>query len=290
MRAIWQYIRKILGNTLALAILTLLVFAVWSADVKPTENGLFVHFLSVGQGDAELIQTPSHQNVLIDGGPDDSVLVELDKFIPFYSRRIDAIVLTHPHADHVAGLVSVLKKYQVKTAYISGVTYSTDEYLEFLSLLKSKNVSTKAVKAGDKLDLGAGVGISFLFPLSEVSGTSMDNINNSSVVTKLSYGGESALFMGDLEAEAQGQLLASGQEIRSSLYKVPHHGSKDSVSVDFLKAVNSKFAVIEVGKDNKFGHPTTKALAALSGIQVFRTDQEGTVSFEIGQNEVKKVK
>ncbi len=290
MKALWQHIRKVLGSTLALAILVSLVFAVWSAAVKPVNSGLFVRFLSVGQGDAELIQTPNHQNVLIDGGPDSSVITELDRFIPFYARNIDAIILTHPHADHVAGLISVLRKYQVKSAYISGITYSTPEYLEFLNLLKTQHVATKAVKAGDKLDLGQGVGIGFLFPLSDVSGKSMDNINNSSVVTRLSYGSESVLFMGDLESEAQTELLASGQSLKSTLYKVPHHGSKDSVNADFLKAVNPKFAVIEVGKDNKFGHPTAKALAALSGIQIFRTDQEGTVSFEMGKSAVNAVK
>lgn len=289
MKAILLKLRKILGNVLVLAVLAALVFAVWSAAAKPVESGLFVRFLSVGQGDAELIQTPNHQNILIDGGPDSSVLTELDKFMPFYGRNIDAIILTHPHADHVAGFVSVLKKYQVKNAYISGVTYTTSEYLEFLNLLKSKNVATKDVKAGDKLNLGGGITLDFLFPLESEAGKTMDNVNNSSVVARLNYGSKATLFMGDLEAEAQGTLLASGQEITSTLYKVPHHGSKDSINPDFLAAVHPMYAVIEVGKDNKFGHPTASALAALSGIQVFRTDQEETISFEIGEDEIKRV-
>jgi len=290
MKAILLKSRKILGNVLVLAVLAALVFAVWSAAAKPVESGLYVRFLSVGQGDAELIQTPSHGNILIDGGPDSTVLTELDKFMPFYGRNIDAIVLTHPHADHVAGLVSVLSKYQVKSAYISGVTYTTSEYLEFLNLLKSKNVATKDVKAGDRLDLGNNVSLEFLFPLTSEVGKSLDNINNGSVVTKLKYGHEAALFMGDLEAEAQGALLASRQDVRSALYKVPHHGSKDSINSDFLASVHPLYAVIEVGKDNKFGHPAASALTALFGVRVFRTDQEGTISFEIGEDEIKRVK
>jgi competence protein ComEC len=289
MKSFFNGIRKLLGNIVALVVLSLLAFSIWSAAVKPVESGLFVRFLSVGQGDAELIQTPSSQNILIDGGPDSAVVSEIDKFLPFYGRNIDTVVLTHPHADHVAGLVSVLNKYQVKNAYISGVTYSTSEYIDFLNLLKSKNVVTRAVKAGDSIDLGENIKLDFLFPLASEAGTKMENINNSSVVTRLRYGDMAALFMGDLESEGQASLLASGQAVKSDLYKVPHHGSKDSINTAFLAAVRPKYAIIEVGNDNKFGHPTASALTALSGIQVFRTDQEGTISFEIGQNEIKKL-
>lgn len=279
-------LRRLLGNAVTLLALVVLLVVIASAASRPRESQLQVHFLSVGQGDAELIQTPDNRNILIDGGPDGSVLRELGKQIPFYDRKIDALVLTHPHADHVSGLVSVLKTYQVGRVYLSGVIYTTPEYLSFLEIVKQKQIETKAVKAGDSLDVGNDISLSFLFPLSSQAGSSAENVNNTSVVTRLVYGAKAVLFMGDLEAEGQAVLLASGQKLQSDIYKVPHHGSKDSINIDFLGAVAPKIAVIEVGRDNKFGHPTADALRALGGVQLFRTDKDGTVSFAIDRERV----
>ena len=282
--------RAWLARITTLAMLAVICLGVYAVSMQKQAPGLFVRFLDVGQGDAELIQTPSGQNILIDGGPDSRVISELDKFIPFYGRTLDAVILTHPHADHVAGLVDVLGKYQVKHAFISGVLYTTPDYLEFLKLLKDKKIPTEEVKAGDRLELGVATNMDFLFPLVSLAGTNSDNVNNTSIVTRLSHGSKAALFMGDLESEGQDRLLASGQEVSSTLYKAPHHGSKDSVNQKFFEAVRAKFVVIEVGKDNKFGHPTAKALDLFKSAIISRTDQEGTISFQISEDEIRRVR
>ena len=111
--------RKFLGSLTTLLVLVVLAAAIWLTAGKPAESGLYVRFLDVGQGDAELIQTPDHKNILIDGGPDEKVVSDLDQYIPFYSRKIEAMILTHPHADHVTGLSTVLDKYQVSNIYES---------------------------------------------------------------------------------------------------------------------------------------------------------------------------
>jgi beta-lactamase superfamily II metal-dependent hydrolase len=242
-------------------------------------DGVKLTFLDVGQGDAALAVTPKGQEILIDGGPDDSVVAKLDKEVPFYSHKIDAVVLTHPHADHVAGLVAVAKKYQIGRVYMSGVTHTAPEYIAFLEALKANNVPVQIVKSGDKLDFGDGVKLDFLYPLTNLVDTTAENLNLTSVVTRLSLGNSSAIIMGDLESEGQDKLLASGQNVKSDIIKVSHHGSKDSVNAKFLAAVDPKYAVISVGKGNSFGHPSKDMLTLLAGRIVYRTDQDQDVRF-----------
>ncbi len=283
-------VRQWLSKITTIVVLLLLVSGLYYLATRPVSSGLYVRFLDVGQGDAELIQTAAGQNVLIDGGPDETVISRLDSYIPFYARKLNAVILSHPHADHVAGLNSVLDKYQVEHVYFSGVAYTTPSYLELLEKLKVKNVATTAVKKGDKLDLGNGIIIDFLYPLTSQVGMTSENINNGSVVARLTYGDEAALFMGDLEMEGQQKLLGSGQKIQSDLYKTPHHGSKDSAYQNFYDSIKAKFVVIEVGKDNKFGHPTQKALGLYRLAQIFRTDEVGDISFEVGEHEIRRLK
>lgn len=249
--------------------------------LQPPSSAIKLTFLDVGQGDAELIVTPKGQDILIDGGPNDSVVNKLDKTIPFYSHKLDAIVLTHPHADHVSGLVAVVKKYQIGKVYMSGVTHTAPEYMAFLEALKNQNVPVQLVKSGDNLDFGDGIKLDFLYPLASLKNQTAENLNLTSVVTRLSWGKASALMMGDLEAEGQEKLLASGQNVASDILKVSHHGSKDSVDAKFLAVVNPKYAVIEVGKDNSFGHPSKEMLNLLSGLIVYRTDYDGDIRFEL---------
>lgn len=263
--------------TLAILILTLVFLIYFLVQPKPTY--LKVDFYDVGQGDAALISTPAGQHVLIDGGPNDAVISKLDHDVPIYHRTIDAIVLSHPHADHLDGLLSVLKKYEVKDLYITGILHTTPEYLEFLNLAKSKNIKTHQVVAGSTLDFGDGITLANYFPIKNLAGQKIDNLNNSSIVSKLVYGESEVLFTGDLEKEGQSELLATKPDLHADVLKVPHHGSKDSANEKFIDAVSPKYAIISVGKDNKFNHPAPSHLELLKNIKVFRTDQDGDVKF-----------
>jgi len=275
-----------LANPMLLAICAIILVTIGYYFLQPPQKTLQLTFLDVGQGDAALAVTPRGQDILIDGGPNDSVVAKLDKNISFYSHKIDAIILTHPHADHVAGLVAVAKKYQIGKVYMSGVTHTAPEYIAFLEEIKSHNIPVQLVKAGDKLDFGDGIRLDFLFPLTVMKDQTMDNLNNSSVVTRLSWGKSSALMMGDLESEGQDALLVSKPNLKSDILKFSHHGSKDSVNQKFLDAVSPKYAVISVGKDNMFGHPSKEALDILKGLIVYRTDYDGDVRFELTESGV----
>lgn len=277
---------KKLFSSLGLAILIVIFAALFYQLLLPQSKFTKVTFFDVGQGDAALIETPSKQRILIDGGPNDVVSTKLDKETPFYQRTLDAVILTHPHADHLVGLIKVLKNYKVKTVYISGISHTTPEYLEFLSLIASKKIATHDVKSGDYLDFGEGIKLDFLFPLSDMRGKHIDNLNNSSIVSRLSWGKSSALFMGDLEKEGQDELLTANLNLKSNLYKVPHHGSKDGANSTFLSKVSPEYAVISVGKDNQFGHPAVSTLNMFKSIKVYRTDYDGDVHFSLSEDRV----
>jgi len=279
--------KRNLVSPLLLLLLVGMLVTIGLALTRPTQTALKLTFLDVGQGDAALAVTPKGQSILIDGGPNDSVVTKLDKEIPFYNHQIDTVVLTHPHADHVAGLVAVAGKYQIGRVYMSGVTHTAPEYLAFLEILKKQNVSVQLVKSGDSLDFGGGIKLDFLYPLESLRDQTAENLNLTSVVTRLVWGKSSAIFMGDLEAEGQEKLLASGQNVQSDILKVSHHGSKDSVDEKFLTAVNPKYAVISVGKDNQFGHPSRDMLDLLTGKIVYRTDYDGNVRFDLTPEGVK---
>lgn len=277
---------KTLFSPFSLAVMLLIVFGLILILFSPKSSYLKVNFFDVGQGDAALISTPNNQYVLIDGGPNSTVVPKLSKTVPIYHHTIDAVILSHPHADHLDGLLDVIKKYEIKNIYATGVLHTTPEYIEFLNLIKEKSIPLKVVKSGDSLDLGDETKILFLFPLENLAGTKPENLNDSSIVAKLKYGEKEVLFMGDLEAESQTKLLSSNQDVRADLLKVPHHGSVDSLNQDFISRVAPKFAVISVGKDNKFGHPSQTVLAALRGVTIFRTDQDGDVVFNMTKQKI----
>lgn len=277
--------KSIFSTIFLLTLCVVLGYLVYSY-FQPPGDSIRLTFFDVGQGDAALAVTPDGQTILIDGGPDDSVVSKLDSSVPFYSHKIDTVVLTHPHADHVAGLVSVAEKYQIGTVYMSGVTHTAPEYLAFLAVLNERAVNVQIVQAGDSLDFGDGIKLDFLYPLTEMKDQKVDSLNNSSVITRLSWGDSAAIFMGDLESEAQALLLASNQNFQADIIKVAHHGSKNGIDLQFLDAVSPKYAIISVGQKNDYGHPSADALAALSGQIIYRTDYDGDVIFELTKTEV----
>lgn len=248
-------------------------FAKSSGD---TSNQTRVYFLNVGQGDSEYIKTKEGQDILIDGGPDTKVLNELGKVMDFGDRKIDLVVLSHPHADHLTGLLEVIRRYEVGEIWESGVDYPSSTYDAWKAEVKSKNIPNKDVMAGESKNFGTE-NFKVLYPLSSEKNKTIDNLNNSSVVTELDVNKISFLFLGDAENLAQKQFLNKLSQM--TVVKVAHHGSTNGLLEDLYKITRPAVAVIEVGKGNTYGHPTAATIAMLKKytIQIYRTDQNGTV-------------
>jgi len=267
--------------TLALLVIAILV---WSVALTTPDDKLHVSFLDVGQGDAILIQTPSRQNILIDGGPDPQAInLELSKKLPFWDRTIDLVVSTQPHADHITGLVEVLGRYKVKQVLEPGVPYDSSIYREWVKLVKEKQIKNGIARAGQEIDLGSGIRIEVLNPPAKLfEGTSHD-VDNNGVVLRLSWGEVSFLFTADIRQEAEFELIGQRANLRSTVLKVAHHGSKTSTTPQFLAAVAPEVAVISVGADNPFGHPGPEVVGRLEDRlgedRVYRTDENGTTEF-----------
>lgn len=264
-------------KNLLLALLAVNI-ALWSALFSFGDQRLYLKVYDVGQGDALFIKAPSGKQVLVDGGPNGRVVEELSADLPFFDRDLDLVVLTHPHADHLVGLIEVLKRYQVKRALFNPASYATDEYQTFLKLVGEKEIPVWQGFAGDVFDLGRGASLKVLWPRSkaDLEIFAEDNPNNTSLVLLLEYGDFRALLTGDAEAEVQ-ELWQL--EAPVTVVKIPHQGALDGLSVRLLQEVKPKLAVVSVG-ENRFGHPSEKVLGeyTLYGAEVKRTDKDGTIT------------
>ena len=243
------------------------------------ENKLEIAFLDVGQGDACLIKTPFGQNILIDGGADYKVIEELEKELQWWDRAIDLMVLTHPHDDHVAGLIFVLERYDVKKILYTGVVHSAPAYLEWLKIVKAKNVPLVIIDRPQKIIFGNDCFLDIIYPRQSLLGKSVSNLNNSSIVAELACVDKTVLFMGDAETEVEEELINTGNLNRVEILKVGHHGSNTSSHQEFLELVNPQKAIISAGIGNKFGHPSLRIIKRLErlGAEVLRTDLDGTI-------------
>ncbi|HEU65351.1 MAG TPA: MBL fold metallo-hydrolase [Chloroflexi bacterium] len=267
-------------------VLPLLVIAilVWSIALTAPDDKLHISFLDVGQGDAILIQTPNGQNILIDGGPDSQKInLELSKKLPFWDRTIDLVVCTQPQADHVTGLIEVLHRYKVKQVLDPGVPYDSAIYQEWLRLIEGEGIEYNIARVGQEIDLGDGIKIEILNPPAEFfQGTSCD-IDNNGIVLKLTWNKVSFLFTADIRTEAEFELIGQRANLRSTVLKVSHHGSRTSTTLQFLAAVDPEVAVISAGAANPFGHPSPEVVERLidrlGEDNVHRTDQHGTIAF-----------
>ncbi len=237
-------------------------------------SDLRVFFFDVGQGDATLIRTPSHQNILIDAGPDTEVLSKLGATLPFYDRQIDLVILTHCHADHEGGLAAVLERYDVGRVIWSGVGDKSPGCLAWQDVSIRKNISIRVVSAGMKYTFG-NTAMEILYPLSPESIAGAKDLNLTSIVCRMVYQRASFLFTGDAPVEVENILLKDGKSaLASDVLKVGHHGSRYSSSIGFLEAVHPKYSVISVGKGNSYGHPHLTTIKRLEkvGSQIMRTD------------------
>jgi len=248
-------------------------------------SGLEVDFLDVGYGDAILIKTPYGQNILIDGGPDSSVIKGLAENLAWWDKKIDLMVLTHPHDDHVTGLIEVIKRYKVKKVLYTGVSYDNPNYLAWLELIRdyrqgglSGKIPLIIIDRPQVIKLGENCQLQIIYPRASLLGQEVDNLNNSSIVAKLVYKQVKFLLTGDIEAEIERQLVDNRVDLGANVLKVGHHGSDTSSGQEFLQEVGPEVAVIQVGA-NDFNLPSRRVLKRLErrGIQIFRNDLDGTV-------------
>lgn len=237
------------------------------------DKKLHVIICNVGQGDAIFIRTSQGSDILIDGGPDNSVLTCLAGNMPFWDKTIEVLILTHPDADHVTGLIDVIKRYSITHFYTSNITTKTSVYAQFLKTLENYKIKQNYIYKGDKLTFKDGLTMTALWPTSEWAGLTT---NSYSVNELLSYKNFNALFTGDSDAEQMEEIKDLAQNI--NLLKIPHHGSRFGLTSGILDILSPDLAVISVGK-NSYGHPTPFILDLLksANIKTLRTDQNGEV-------------
>ncbi|MGB2800351.1 MAG: MBL fold metallo-hydrolase [Dehalococcoidia bacterium] len=265
--------------------LVIIAILVWvAAAVAPEGGKLSVSILDVGQGDSILITSPSGQHILIDGGPSpERVCLELGKALPYWERTIDLVVLTHPHDDHVTGLVEVLRRYEVKQVLYPDMDYGAVVYDEWLEVLEEKNIPYTLAQVGQHIDIGGGAVLKVLNPPAEfLEGTESD-IDNNGVIIRLEMGEVGFLLTADHFEDAERYLIDQGIEVRSTVLKGGHHGSSTSTCPEFLAAVSPEVAVISVGADNPYGHPSDEVMARLTerlgDDRVYLTSESGTITF-----------
>lgn len=225
------------------------------------------------------IETPTGNQVLIDGGPDASVIEKLSEIMPFYDRTIDLAVLTHPHADHLTGLIEVIKRYDVANILETEIIFNSPELDEWRNLVKQEGAEEIDSVAGKTIDIGGGAVLSVIYPFNLPGEVSAADLNDSSVVMILSYGDSKILFEGDAELYTESRLAMAGVNLSADILKAGHHGSAKSSSALFLEAVKPQVAVIEVGAKNRYGHPSQEVLSRMSenGIKYYRTDIDGDI-------------
>ncbi|PPD58122.1 DNA internalization-related competence protein ComEC/Rec2 [Dehalogenimonas etheniformans] len=257
----------------------LLTFLTSSVLMFPGDHRLQITFLDVGQGDAVYIRTPAGQDILIDGGPSPQRLAqELSKKMPFWDRSIELVVSTHVDADHLTGLIEVLKRYKVNQVIDPGIAADTDLYREWRRLIDEKGVADTAVVAGQRIRLAGSLEFEVLNPYDKT----ITDSNSSCLVLNLSFGDVSLLFAGDLPQAAEQELIYRRLLPDATVLKVAHHGSSGSTGAAFLAVTQPELAAIPVGQ-NSYGHPASAVVASLDTLcienGVFRMDTSGSVTF-----------
>lgn len=248
-----------------------------------------ISFIDVGQGDSMLISTPKGKKILIDGGgsrDEESFNIGKQTLIPYLLNKgitkLDYILISHFDSDHATGVAQILGKIDVSSIILTRQLEENDIYRHILSIAKEKKIKLIYVKEGDVLKIG-GIKISIIHPENKLM---INNpMNNNSIVCKVEYNSFSMLLTGDIEMEAEELILRKNINLKADVLKVAHHGSKTSTTGEFLKAINPKVALIGVGKNNNFGHPSNEVIQRLkeNGTRIYRTDENGEISITVNK-------
>lgn len=285
-----KFTKKIISSVL---ILTLILLPLTGCSLETNSQNtdsitqskeLKVHYINVGQGDSILVQV-NGKSLLIDAGPE-SNKDDLLKYLAKQNiKKLDYVVVTHPHEDHIGGMKEIIERYKIGQFYAPKVTQDTKVFENMIKALSDKNLKINVAKANITLDLGDNVKCEMLSPIN----TKYESINNYSAVIMLKYGSSKFLFMGDAEALSEKEILQSGADVSCDVLKIGHHGSSTSSSKAFLDKANPKIAVISCGKDNDYGHPNKVTLQELKkrNIKVYRTDINNTILLKSDGTDIK---
>ena len=241
-------------------------------EFLPTDEELVAHFLDVGQADASVIELPNGEVMLIDAGLSSSGDDIVSYIEDLGYTEIDYVVATHPHADHIGGMAEVIDAFLVEEVYMPKAVSTSKTYENLLLTIQNKGLSIKTGKAGVQILDTEDLDIVMVAPHSD----KYSNLNNYSIVLKITYGDVSFLYTGDAEEENLEEIT---EDIRADVLKVGHHGSDTSTSKEFLEKVQPKYAVISVGEGNSYGHPAASTIELLKEYtsNIYRTDLNGTV-------------
>jgi len=246
-----------------------------NSTVQSTNGLLKVYFIDVGQGDSIFIKAPDNKTMLIDAGVPEMGKKVVDYIKSLGVTKIDILVGTHPHEDHIGGMDRVIESFEIGRFYMPKVTTNTKTFEYVLNAAKNKGLKIDVAKAGVTLDFGPSVSAEIIAPNS----SKYADLNEYSAVIKLTYKNTSFLFTGDAGAESEREMIEKGYDLKSDVLKVGHHGSSTSTTASFLDDVSPKYAVISCGKGNDYGHPHSSTLKKLKArnIPVYRTDECGTI-------------
>lgn len=267
-------------NRVVLALLIIaFVLSLFSFSFAATQKTLTVSFIDVGQGDSILIQTPQGKNVLVDSGPNTAESAVLDYLKSKGVKKLDVIVATHPHEDHIGNMDAVVQNFAAGKIYAPNATTNTKAFESFLLAVKSKGLKLTIPDVGQNISPDGKVKMIVLSPSKK---DKYEDLNDYSIVLKVEYGKTSFLLVGDATANIEEKFLHDSklkQYLKSNVLKVGHHGSKYSSTSTFLSTVKPQYAVISVGKNNDYGHPASVTLSKLRSVQaeILRTDEQGTI-------------
>lgn len=238
-------------------------------------NKMLVHYIDVGQGDCILIQV-NNKNLLIDSGPKSDKKKFLNYLNSLNLKKLDYVIATHPHEDHIGNMANVINSYKITDFYAPKIQSNTKTFENMVDALKSKKLKINVIKRGTStINLGNNTRVTIFSPTKN----DYENLNNYSPVMKIEYGKTSFLFTGDAQNDIEKEILSNNDDISADILKIGHHGSSTSTSENFLKKVNPSIGVISVGEGNVYNHPNDDILERLkkNEITIYRTDTNGTI-------------
>ena len=275
------------GKLFILAVLFLVLLSLYNPGHKPAiaplkEGEMRVHFLDVGQGDSILVELPNQEKLLVDGGTRRAGSGVVGYLRALRIDRLDYVVATHPHEDHIGGLIDVFERIPVGRVYMPKVVHTSQTYQTFLKTVVSKGHKFQRARAGVIITEGQQLKASFLAPVGE----NYESLNDYSAVVKLEYKNIGIILMGDAERTSEGEIDTT--MTRAHVLKVGHHGSRTSTSPVFLESVNPAYTVVSVKEGNDYGHPHVETLQLLeeAGVTVMRTDLLGTIVLSTDGREI----